>query len=172
MVSEYAMEFYIPSGLRFEQFRTDDLKRAKTLADWKESLSDRWGEVAVLKVDMLSRGELAVGGDLKVRCQVKLGSVDPGEVSVEMYQGFVDSQDQLTSGQAVPMEVQGEAHEDTYTFVGSIACQESGRCGFAVRVVPRHPDLLNPYDPRLICWDEGDRRSVERESVRKEEGGK
>jgi len=32
-------------------------------------------------------------------------------------------------------------------------CETSGRQGIAVRLMPKHPDLLNPNDLGLIQWE-------------------
>jgi hypothetical protein len=38
-------------------------------------------------------------------------------------------------------------------FHGSIPCQTSGQHGFTLRVVPKHEDLIDPYDCGLIEWE-------------------
>jgi len=38
-------------------------------------------------------------------------------------------------------------------FVGSVSCRNSGRRGLAVRVLPKHKDLINPYELGLILWE-------------------
>jgi len=37
-------------------------------------------------------------------------------------------------------------------FSGTISCRSSGQHGFAVRVLPRNPDLANPFETGLITW--------------------
>ena len=45
------------------------------------------------------------------------------------------------------------AHEgSTWLFTGTIPCRSSGQYGFAVRVLPQHADLANPFEPGLVCW--------------------
>lgn len=168
MVSEYGQNFYLPSAHRWSQFMADDLARAKALADWRESIRDRWHEVAIEKVDVLSRGELLVGGDLKVRAQVRLGSIAPNEVSVEMYEGVIDSDEHITDGSAVSMAWKSQGEGNSHIFTGSIPCQHSGQCGFSVRVVPHNDDVVNKFDTGLICW-EGWVGEDEKESVLAEE---
>ena len=90
----------------------DDMNRSRELADWKGSIRDRWGEVAVGRVEFVRDGELQVGGKLQVRCQVKLGSIDPSDVSVELYQGQVDSKGSISKGEPVAMECIGAAADD------------------------------------------------------------
>jgi len=154
MVAEYSERLYLPSSLRWHKFSEENAESAKILADWKESIRDRWSEVSVGKVDILSKGQLAVGGKLEVRCQVKLGSIDPNDIKVELYQGVVDSEGMIQNGQSVPMVCKGPANDDNYIFTGFIPCKFSGLCGFAVRVIPFHPDLSDKYDTGLIRWDE------------------
>jgi glycogen phosphorylase len=39
-----------------------------------------------------------------------------------------------------------------YVFTGAIPLRSSGQHGYAVRVLPRHPSLANPFEPGLVCW--------------------
>lgn len=154
MVAEYAERFYIPSAQRWGQFGNGSLERAANLADWKASMRDRWPEVAVTKVDAAHQGDLPVGSQLPVRCQVKLGTIDPNDVSVELVYGLINSEGQVDNGEVAKMEPVGGGSEGHHVFSGFIPCQRSGLCGFSVRVIPHNPDLANKYDTGLICWDE------------------
>ena len=174
MVADYAEKLYLPSYDRWTRFQADDLSRAKAISDWKESIRDRWPEVSVTKVDVVSRGELLVGGDLEVRCHVNLGSIDPADVIVELYQGLLDTHGEIQHGQAqaVGMECIGAANTGQHIFSGCIPCLQSGLCGFAVRVIPSHPDLADKYDTGLIRWYETETEAapeVKKAKVAKEE---
>jgi starch phosphorylase len=50
------------------------------------------------------------------------------------------------------MGTNGSAEGGRWVFSGTIACRSSGQHGFAVRVVPRHKDLANPFETGLVCW--------------------
>ena len=51
------------------------------------------------------------------------------------------------------MSTNGAPREgSTWQFSGTIPCRSSGQHGFAVRVLPRHGDLGNPYEPGLVTW--------------------
>jgi starch phosphorylase len=43
--------------------------------------------------------------------------------------------------------------ENTSTFSGMIPCRASGQHGFAIRVMPKHADLVDPYEPGMILWE-------------------
>jgi len=38
-------------------------------------------------------------------------------------------------------------------FVGSMPCRNTGQYGVAVRILPRHDNLVNPYEMGLILWE-------------------
>jgi len=42
---------------------------------------------------------------------------------------------------------------DRHLFVGTLECSASGRHGYAVRILPGHPDLASPFEPGLITWN-------------------
>ena len=154
MVGEYSQNFYVPCSMRHEAFLANNLAKAHALAEWKDSLRDRWSELVVGKVDILSRGARPVGDKLEVRAQIKLGSVPPSDIMAELYFGLADADGNLSSSEAVPMEYVGAAHEDYHIFSGSIPCRRSGLCGFTIRVIPFHADLVSMYDTGLICWEQ------------------
>jgi len=35
-------------------------------------------------------------------------------------------------------------------------CEKTGQHGAAVRILPKHPDLANPYELGLIFWEKPD----------------
>jgi starch phosphorylase len=45
-------------------------------------------------------------------------------------------------------------HNGDYWFDGSITCTASGRQGYAIRILPRHSDLLEPNELGLVLWED------------------
>jgi starch phosphorylase len=41
---------------------------------------------------------------------------------------------------------------EAWLYRGTIPCRSSGQHGYTVRVLPRHPDLANLFEPGLVCW--------------------
>jgi hypothetical protein len=51
------------------------------------------------------------------------------------------------------MAVDGDTAENgAFTYTGAVPCRSSGLFGYSVRVVPRHPDLPNPFESGLVTW--------------------
>jgi starch phosphorylase len=64
----------------------------------------------------------------------------------------VDSHGHLVEGSSELMACDKNLENGTYSYLGRIPCLSSGQHGFAVRVVPTHPDLPHKYDTGLILW--------------------
>jgi starch phosphorylase len=50
------------------------------------------------------------------------------------------------------MQPTGQQENTRHEFVGEIPSQTSGRHGYTVRILPKHPDLGDPYKQGLILW--------------------
>lgn len=166
MVAEYTRRFYNPAAARCRYLTADAMARAKAFSRWKSEMREVWSEFAVKDVIMEvhngegneqlnpKRPQLRVGSELNVRALVRLGRINPEDISVELYHGPMDSWGKIKNGSPVRMNYgQASDQQGEHWFIGSIACTETGRHGVAVRVVPRHPDLANPYEPGLILWE-------------------
>ncbi len=154
MIMEYTERFYVPAARRAARLAEEGLARARSLADWKKRINGEWGKVSVSAIHADANGQLRVGQTLDVSADVTLGSLTPGDVTVQLYTGGLDTIGRLRASEAIPMRVDGEPREGKYRFVGQIPCQASGRRGFAIRVLPSHEDLANGLELALIRWAE------------------
>lgn len=166
MVAQYAQNCYIPAQQKWEYLSGENMAKAKILAQWKSNIKAAWGELQIKDVRVhLGNGEAAteldmknpqlkVGSKLKVSVLVKLGLLGPEDVSVELYHGLLDARGNIDDGSVAAMEYQGSAGTDgEHWFSGLTPCHASGRRGVAVRVLPKHPDLVNPHEMGLILWE-------------------
>ncbi len=153
MVQQYVETCYWPSGQRFLRLAADGLKRAGELAVWRRRLWQGWGQVKVEAVEADGNPDaVRVGSELQVRARVNLGSLTPDDVQVQLVHGVLDSLGQIARPQAAPMYTNGKPHGPANDYSGVIACTASGQYGFAVRVLPKHDDLGNPFEPGLVTW--------------------
>jgi starch phosphorylase len=152
MVSEYMTICYEPSGRRYLRLTADGLAGARALAGWRRGLAQGWGQVRVEGVEANGSDPVHVGGEVRVKARVSLGGLRPEDVEVQLFHGPVDSLGEIASPRTVPMTPSGSHDGATWQFVGTIPCEASGQHGFAVRVLPRHGDLANPFEPGLVAW--------------------
>jgi starch phosphorylase len=168
MLAEYTRRFYNPAAARYRCLTAEAMARAKAFSQWKSRIRDAWPEFAVREVTMTAgdgdpneqlnprQPQLKVGSELNVRALIKLGRVEPQDVRVELYHGPTDSWGNIQTGSAAPMTYEQNAGDDgEHWFAGSMRCQATGQHGVAVRVLPHHPDQVNPYDLGLILWEKG-----------------
>jgi starch phosphorylase len=153
MVAEYTTRCYGPSAERFARLTADSLARAKSLAQWRRMLGQKWSKLKVEGVETSGTDPMHVGGAMRVQVRVHLGEVRPDDVEVQLFHGLVDSMGEIPSPGTVPMSPNGRPeHDGRWLYTGTIPCATSGQHGFAVRVLPRHGDLASPYEPGLVCW--------------------
>ena len=152
MVQEYAAKLYVPTALRRRRLAQDGFSGAKALSHWKRDLNKDWDDVAVEQVIADDQQELTVGSEIVIRAKVRLGPIDPSSVAVELFHGHADGSDELAEGQSRKMTCDQRESDGAYWYSGRIPCIRSGRHGYAVRILPEHPDLAHRFDTGLIRW--------------------
>ena len=168
MVGEYLRRFYTPAAAKLEYFTAEDMSRAKLLSRWKSNIRSAWSNLAINDVRVeVNNGQMSVplnpdGRDIKVGSEwsvkvlVMLGKALPEDVSVELYHGRLDAWGNIKASSVVRLGYQQDSEptkDGQHWFSGSMMCRTAGRCGFAVRILPRHNDLINPYEMGLIFWE-------------------
>jgi hypothetical protein len=107
----------------------------------------------VTGVDSACVDPMHVGGELLVKARVELGPLSPDDVQVQLFHGLVDSMAEIPRPSIVLMCADGKGAEGAgWLFQGAIPCDSSGQHGYTVRILPRHADLANPFEPGLVCW--------------------
>jgi starch phosphorylase len=152
MLYEYGEHFYRPAAAFYERLTANKVERARALADWKRSLQQHWGEVRVESAEAAQPGGRAVGQGFDVRADVRLGSVNPKDVCVEIYFGPLDAQRQIRDGQCVSMKLEATREPGVHRYVGTIPCERTGMAGWTLRVRPCHPDANNLFAIGLLTW--------------------
>jgi starch phosphorylase len=154
MVREYYERCYQPSEDRSRRLLAGNMARARALAAWKAELRQQWSQVRIERVwaDGAGSQALKVGDQLQVQASVHLGALNPTDVSVELYSGRLNAEGLIVDGEAIPMLIAQSKGKGTYVFAGAIPCRTSGRLGYALRILPQHDDLGNPFEMGLLLW--------------------
>src|SRR5690606_35140405 len=110
-----------------------------------------WHGVHVDRVDAdVTIAEL--GGEREVEAVVSLGDLSPDDVDVQLVHGPVGPADELTERACTSMVDAGPAEDGHRRYQGSLATNRAGRYGLTVRIVPRHPDLVDSSALGLAAW--------------------
>ncbi len=153
MVLQYMEEAYAPAAERFQRLTKDEMAGTKALAEWKIRLRQHWDKIRVIQIeDDSSSADLQVGDSLRVQAEIVLGELQPSDVRVEFYHGQVDQHGRIMEGRAMAMTHAKPNGVGSYLFSGVVPCERSGQYGYAIRILPRHPDLSNAFEMHLIRW--------------------
>lgn len=151
MVQEYAGRYYLPCSRRFNTLCSNDFAGAKDLALWRKKLMTGWSEVSVEKVSSREGVEMPVGQKFEVDARIRLGSLLQEDITVEAYFGRLDQHGEFAERQTALMEVV-DSIDGLCTYRGQIPCQETGRFGYTVRIMPSQERLENRFAMGLVTW--------------------
>ncbi len=154
MVRDYVEEMYEPIAKRADAMSQSRYARARALAMWKQRLGAAWPAVHVHSVESEERSAVAdLGTTRHVRVLVALGTLAGEDIAVELLHGPVGPNDELADTSVTTLALAGLGDEPGhYLYGGSFSCTRAGRYGFAVRVVPSHPDLIVPAETGCVTW--------------------
>ncbi|MGQ9838273.1 MAG: alpha-glucan family phosphorylase [Cyanobacteriota bacterium] len=167
MVQEYTERAYIPLSGYFDRMRSENFESARRFVRWRNHLQENWYGIQVLGVQIekqekqeesaaafsvqLGRETVMARAPLTVTAEVRLGSLQPQDVVLQAYQGPVDDTGHIQQGKTTPLHFV-KMTEDRAIFSGQIRYDASGLQGLALRVMPFHPDMHDPYEMRLMLW--------------------
>ncbi|MBN2288438.1 MAG: alpha-glucan family phosphorylase [Candidatus Glassbacteria bacterium] len=152
MVQEYLERFYLKADAHSRVMAEKGYQRSVALAAWRDKVKTEWKSVSIEKVEADITREYPVGTEMLVTATLRLGALEPGDVAVEVYYGPVNHRREITEAFTVAMEHKGVDQNGLHTFAGPVKCAQSGQHGYTVRVLPSHPDMVHPYELRVILW--------------------
>ena len=151
MLMEYADNFYLPALKNYESFWKDDFAQARELAAYLNKLAASWPQILVESILFPDESIFQVGESIQAAALVKLGSLVPEEVLVELYYGPLASKGEIEDAERVEMSVLKTGNE-IIEYGAEIKCFKTGRQGYTVRVLPKHPFLVHSFLPGFIRW--------------------
>ena len=151
MVQDYVHRFYVPLAFNWKRIGLNGFEGARQLNSWADRMRANWSQLQILEKRADTGKGIQVGQTLRVEVRLRLGVLSPKDLAVDIYYGPVDSKADLLDRETIPLQ-DFTQEENGMVFRGEIPCQEVGRFGFRVRVLPSHPLLVNPYSLGLILW--------------------
>ncbi|HUN64202.1 MAG TPA: alpha-glucan family phosphorylase [Candidatus Sulfotelmatobacter sp.] len=154
MVIQYTNEYYLAAHRRHLRLRADNGALARNLAAWRARVEAAWPKLQIRSVSN-DLGETSIGQEIPVSASVFLDSLTPEDVSVQVLSGRVDAHDEIKSPNITLMTASANEGNGCYRFHASLHTAKSGFFGYAVRILPHHPDAVTPHMPGLITWAAG-----------------
>jgi starch phosphorylase len=151
MVRDYTELLYEPTAAKTDDLAGQDHARARSLAAWKARVRDGWSGVHVDHLE-LSGTVAELGAERSAETIVALGPLSPNDVEVQLLHGPAGQHAELSETRVVPMVPAGDAEDHHLRYTGTFTCDQAGRYGATVRIVPAHPDLVTPLELGLVAW--------------------
>jgi starch phosphorylase len=152
MIEDYVRLLYQPACASGRAATADGYAAAKETAAWRARVRRWWPAVQVEHVDSLGVGDDPRIGDLlTVNAYISLGSLTPGDVTVEAACGRVSPSDDLTDITYATLEPAEDLSSGRYLFSGTVPIDHSGSFGYTVRVLPAHPHLASKAELALVA---------------------
>jgi starch phosphorylase len=152
MVKQYVRDFYLPAVAEFKRLTADDSALARDRASWKRKVRDGWCGIQILDLRADIDGNERVGALVPVEAVLRLGALSPEDVTVEAFYGLLDEKRRIRGGCAIELSPARMNGDGTHVYTGDIGCDDSGKYGLTVRVIPARGVLANPFQLNLITW--------------------
>ncbi len=152
MLEDYLDQTYYEAAFNWRMLTKNDFKGAKVLIEWIDKLNQSWDKIKLVEVNFPDNKEFESGSEIEVKANFFLDSLDPESVEVAIYYGELDSFNNICNRKVIVMEKNLELENNIYQYKGIIVPDKSGKYGFAIRLLPKHQYLANPYHLHKIYW--------------------
>jgi len=151
MVREYTEKYYMKAYQNWKNLSANDFAKTKKLIHWKHNIRQNWRQVQIVNAGVQKK-EVEVGFALKVEAEIKLGTLKPDDVIVQIFSGPLNTDFHITDQSLDNMTFTGNVAGDLYKYEGFIPCDESGLHGYSIRIMPYHPDMTDQFGLELMRW--------------------
>ena len=118
------------------------------LVDFRSDVQGGEAVEVLYREAVLPDGESAGRSELRyARIEIdgrtfEIASQGEGGVPVQVFE----------DGEAIRMDPAEWGNDGAHWYQGAVPCARTGHRGYAVRVLPGHPELMTPFLPGLIRW--------------------
>ena len=152
-LDDYYNKFYIKEAKRFKEISKDNNRLAKEIAQWKESVAERWDGIHVVSAEWnLVGSDLETGQNYMLRYVIDEQGLDDA-VALEKVNVFVDKDGEEHIYSIEPLKMVGR-EGNNFTFEAKLAPQQAGEYKSAVRIYPKHKNLPHRQDFCYVKWVE------------------
>ncbi len=151
MVREYTTTSYMPALEANRSMTEQGSERARATVTFHNRIASVWNDVSVHNVAVHGATGAHVGKIMHVSAHVQLGALSPDEVVVQAVYGRVDAKSEISPAHTTTLHpVSNDGSK--WVYQGEYACEESGKQGCTVRVLPSHPSLVHLTDANRVVY--------------------
>ena len=150
-LDDYYDKFYVKEAKRFKEISKDNNRLAKEIAQWKETVAERWDSIHVVHTEWdIPAAGLETGTQYTLRYVIDEQGLDDA-VALEKVNVCVDSNGDEHIYSIEPLKMVG--HDgNNFTFEAKLAPQQAGLYKSAVRMYPKNKNLPHRQDFCYVKW--------------------
>ena len=152
MLMEYYDHFYEPALASFDRVTAEDFGKAKDVAAYLDKIQGAWHSLHFEEVSTSEAGEIQVGDSVTVNAVLSCPGLSPEDITVEAYFGGLSGKGEILQPSRASLTPGKSSKDQKVSFSGTFTVGNPGRQAVAVRVLPKHPDLVHPFLPGLVTW--------------------
>ena len=150
-LDDYYEKFYNKEAKRYNELSNDDNRLAKEIAQWKETVAERWDAISVESSEW---DFPAQGGETNQKYHLKYVINEQGlddAVGLEKVNIYTDKNGDERVFSVEPLKMTG--HDgNNYIFEADLTPQQSGLYRSAVRMYPKNKNLPHRQDFCYVKW--------------------
>ncbi len=156
MVQEYTEKFYLKAYTNRKEMIENNWQKVKEFTAWKANLLDNWNKIKFISVDKSETNQdIKVGSKYKISAEVSINNLTKDDIEVQIYYGKFDNVNVADENLFVNMKcVEEDLNSGIHKYEGSIVTQSTGEFGYTLRILPKHPLLINQFELGVIKWVE------------------
>ena len=150
-LDDYYSKFYEKEAKRFKQIAKDGYRKAKDIAQWKETVAERWDAIRVVSSEWnVAATGLETGQKYLMRYVIDEQGLDDA-IGLEKVNVVVDSNGQERIYSIEPLELV-KREGNLYTFEANLGPRQAGEYRSAVRMYPKNGELPHRQDFCYVKW--------------------
>ncbi|MGX8696520.1 MAG: alpha-glucan family phosphorylase, partial [Prevotella sp.] len=150
-LDDYYDRFYTKQAMRFKALAKDDNRLAKEIAQWKETVAERWDAIHVVAADWnFPAGGGEAGSKYTLRYVIDEQGLDDA-VALEKVNLCTDKDGEERIFSIEPLKLVGK-EGNNYTFEATLKPQQAGQYKSAVRMYPKNTNLPHRQDFCYVKW--------------------
>ena len=150
-LDDYYDKFYVKEAKRFKEIAKNNYQLAKDIAQWKETVVERWDGINVVSAEWnIPSTGLETGQEYTLRYVINEQGLDDA-VGLEKVNVFVNKEGEERIYSIEPLKMVGR-EGNNFVFEAKLAPHQAGEYKCAVRMYPKNQNLPHRQDFCYVKW--------------------
>ena len=150
-LDDYYDKFYVKEAKRFKEIAKNNYQLAKDIAQWKETVVERWDGINVVSAEWnIPSTGLETGQEYTLRYVIDEQGLDDA-VGLEKVNVFVNKEGEERIYSIEPLKMVGR-EGNNFVFEAKLAPHQAGEYKCAVRMYPKNQNLPHRQDFCYVKW--------------------